>query len=366
MPSVQELLFRPFHSEKLTLTNRVVMAPMTRNHSQERIPTVETAAYYKRRAAANVGLIITEGTTINHIAATGYDDVPEFFGEAALTGWQHVVDEVHSVGGKIIPQIWHVGSMRKPGVGRDPDVPGYSPSGLVKPGKKRCYAMTDSDIADVIEAYAQAAENAEKLGFDGVEVHGAHGYLVDQFFWGGVNERCDRFGGNAVERTRFAAEVLQAIRARVSQHFPLIFRYSQWKQQDYSARLAENPQQLEQFLAPLVAAGVDIFDCSTRRFWESEFEPSTLNLAGWTKKLTGKPTITVGSVGLHGGFTDMEATNEVDHDFDKLAKRLEDDEFDLVAIGRALLADPNWAKKMKAGDFEKMSAYSLDALRKLY
>lgn len=369
MASIQELLFRPFVSEKLTLANRLVMAPMTRNHCPEYIPTELTAAYYKRRAAADTGLIITEGTPVNHKASSGYEGVPFFYGDAALAAWKHVVDEVHSVGGKIMPQIWHVGSMRKPGMGPDPAVPGYSPSGMSTPGKIRCHAMSESDIADVIEAFAQAAADAECLGFDGVEVHGAHGYLIDQFFWGGVNVRDDKYGGDYVARTRFAVEIIQAIRKRVSKKFPVALRYSQWKQQDYSVKLAQNPQELEKFLAPLTNAGVDIFDCSTRRFWEEEFEGSDLNLAAWTKKITGKPTITVGSVGLKGGkggFTELALTSEADHDFDKLAKRLERDEFDLVAIGRALLGDYQWCNKMKRGAFDEMQAYSMQSLGKLY
>jgi 2,4-dienoyl-CoA reductase-like NADH-dependent reductase (Old Yellow Enzyme family) len=369
MSNIQELLFRPFQSEKLSLPNRLVMAPMTRNHSPNWIPEQATADYYQRRAANDTGLIITEGTPVNHIAANGYDGVPRFFGDDALEAWKKVVESVHGAGGKIIPQIWHVGSMRKPGTGPDPEVPGYSPSGLVKPGKLKCHAMTELEVADVIEAFAQAAEDAERLGFDGVEVHGAHGYLIDQFFWGGVNVREDKYGGDLVERTRFAVEIIEAIRKRISSNFPLVLRYSQWKQQDYSVKLAQTPQELEQFLEPLVNAGVDIFDCSTRRFWEPEFEDSELNLAGWTKKITGKPTITVGSVGLKGGkggFTDMEVTNEADHDFDKLAKRLENDEFDLVAIGRALLGDPDWCSKMKRGAFDEMHAYSMESLTRLY
>jgi len=369
MSSIEELLFRPFVSEKLSLPNRLVMAPMTRNLSPNWIPEQATADYYQRRAAADTGLIITEGTPVNHIASNGYPGVPRFFGEEALAGWKNVADAVHAVGGKIIPQIWHVGSMRKLGMEPNPEIPGYSPSGMSTPGKMRCHAMTDSDVADVIEAFAQAAEDAERCGFDGVEVHGAHGYLIDQFFWGGVNVREDKYGGDYVARTRFAVEIIEAIRKRVSNNFPLVLRYSQWKQQDYSHKLAQTPEELAKFLEPLTNAGVDIFDCSTRRFWEDEFEGSELNLAGWTKKLTGKPTITVGSVGLQGGkggFTDMQAKNETDHDFDKLAKRLENDEFDLVAIGRALLGDYEWCSKMKAGNFSEMKPYSMESLATLF
>jgi 2,4-dienoyl-CoA reductase-like NADH-dependent reductase (Old Yellow Enzyme family) len=116
----------------------------------------------------------------------------------------------------------------------------------------------------------------------------------------GSNRRTDAFGGDAVERTRFATEVVRAVRAAIGPDFPLIFRYSQWKTQVHSARLAETPDALESMLAPIADAGVDVFHASTRRFWQPEFEGSDLNLAGWTRKLTGRQTISVGSVSLGG------------------------------------------------------------------
>jgi 2,4-dienoyl-CoA reductase-like NADH-dependent reductase (Old Yellow Enzyme family) len=150
---------------------------------------------------------------------------------------------------------------------------------------------------------------------DGVEIHGAHGYLIDQFFWEGSNRRDDEYGGDLAGRSRFAIELIQAVRAAVGPDFPIIFRFSQWKQQDYTARLVQTPQALAAFLQPLSEAGVDIFHCSTRRFWEPEFDGSELNLAGWTRQLTGKPTITVGSVGLDGEFLQFMV------DTDKVANR---------------------------------------------
>ena len=161
-------------------------------------------------------------------------------------------------------------------------------------------------------------------------------------------------------------EIIKAIRVATSPDFPIILRYSQWKQQDYSARLAETPQLLEEFLAPLSNAGVDIFHCSTRRYWEPEFKNSDLNLAGWTKKLTGKPTITVGSVGLNGDFFGAFAGKGSDtRSIDDLVERLDRGEFDLVAVGRALLQDPNWTNKIRQGDMDKLETFSGDALATL-
>lgn len=361
-------LFQPINLGPLSLKNRIVMAPMTRTFSPGNVPNDKNIAYYRRRAAGDVGLIITEGTCVGHKAANGYANVPYFHGDAALAGWQKVSDAVHEAGGKIMPQLWHVGAVRREGMEPDPSVPGFGPSGLVKPGKKRCHAMTEQDIADVIAAFAKAAADAKRLGFDGVEVHGAHGYLIDQFFWKALNERTDKWGGDLVARTRFASEIIKAIRMEVGPEFPVMLRWSQWKMQDYSAKLAENPEELERFLTPLVDAGVDVFHCSTRCFWEPEFEGSSLNLAGWTKKLTGKPTITVGSVGLDGAFAEEGQSEFVEAkpaSLDDLLERLENDEFDLVAVGRALIANPDWAKQIEAGHHEQLNAYQKDMLASL-
>jgi len=176
-------LFQPIQLGPLSLKNRIVMAPMTRTYSPGNVPNDMVVNYYQRRAENEVGLIITEGTCVGHKAANGYPRVPFIYGEEALAGWKKVVDAVHAKGGKIAPQLWHVGAIRKEGVEPDASVPGYSPSGLVKPGKENGVAMTQDDINEVIEAFAQAAADAKTIGFDAVEVHGAHGYLIDQFFW---------------------------------------------------------------------------------------------------------------------------------------------------------------------------------------
>jgi len=364
-------LFQPIELGPLSLRNRIVMAPMTRTFSPGNVPNDLNVAYYERRAQNEVGLIITEGTCIGHKAANGYARVPFIYGEEALAGWKKVIDAVHAKGGKIAPQLWHVGSIRKEGVEPDVSVPGYSPSGLVRPGKEGGIAMTKQDIDDVVEAFAQAAADSQRIGFDAIEVHGAHGYLVDQFFWEGTNQREDEYGGDLVARTRFACEIVSAIRERVGPDFPIIFRFSQWKQQDYSARLANTPEELDAFLKPLVNAGVDIFHCSTRRFWEPEFEGSDLNLAGWTKKLTGKPVITVGSVGLTASFIDEEKHDMVDASgvatasFTELEQRMNNDEFELVGIGRALLQDPEWVIKIREGRYDELEDYSKQSLMQL-
>jgi 2,4-dienoyl-CoA reductase-like NADH-dependent reductase (Old Yellow Enzyme family) len=358
-------LFRPFHLGDLTLANRVVMAPMTRKKSPGGIPGPEVAAYYRRRAEGATGLIITEGTTIGDPVSTMSAEIPNFYGPA-LAGWQRVVDEVHAVGGKIMPQLWHVGMARNKASAPHPELDSAGPSGLTKPGTQKALPMTHAHIAHVIDAFARAAADAQRLGFDGVEIHGAHGYLVDQFFWEGTNQRDDEYGGDMVGRTRFAVEIIEAVRRATSADFPIIFRFSQWKLQDYTARLAPTPQALGQFLKPLSEAGVDFFHCSQRRFWEPEFEGSDLNLAGWTRELTGKPTITVGSVGLAGEFIgSFRGESSAATDIDALLERMERDEFDLVGVGRALLVDPAWTRKVRDAQYEALLPFTPEALASL-
>ena len=359
-------LFTPFKLKNLTLPNRIVMAPMTRSKSPNQIPGPDVAAYYARRAEGGVGLIITEGVAPDHPVALNDHNVPNFHGDA-LAGWAKVLKAVKAEGGRIMPQLWHTGLMRKPGAGPNPHLPGVGPSGLFKPGKKVAEPMTTAEIDEVIAGYATSARHAEDLGFDGVEIHGAHGYLIDQFFWEGTNERPDAYGGDMVERTRFAVDVVRAIRAAVSKDFPVLLRWSQWKQQDYSIKLAPTPQALEKFLEPLTAAGVDCFHCSTRRFWEPEFEGSDLNLAGWTKKITGLPTITVGSVGLNEEFiATYRGQSASPASLDRLIEMFARGDFDLVAVGRALIVNPNWADMVKAGRFEDLKPFSLEALPVLH
>jgi 2,4-dienoyl-CoA reductase-like NADH-dependent reductase (Old Yellow Enzyme family) len=363
-------LFEPFRIKSLSLKNRIVMAPMTRSRAPGGVPGEANAAYYRRRAENEVGFILSEGTVIDRPAARNEAGVPFFHGEKALAGWRRVVEDVHAAGGKIAPQLWHVGSA--PGQsGWTPAAPVESPSGLLGPGQPRGVAMSEEDIADTVAAFGRAAADARRIGFDAVELHGAHGYLIDQFFWDGTNAREDRYGGASVKaRARFAAEVVAAVRAAVGPDFPLSLRVSQWKQQDYHARLAATPEAMTDWLAPLVEAGVDLLHCSQRRFWEPEFPEidgtAGLNFAGWAKKLTGAATISVGSVGLSGDMIGVfKGESSEPTDLDRLVARMERGEFDLIAVGRALLADPAWARKVHNADLAALKGFQSSALAEL-
>jgi 2,4-dienoyl-CoA reductase-like NADH-dependent reductase (Old Yellow Enzyme family) len=360
-------LFRPFNLKSLTMKNRIVMAPMTRSFSPNGLPTADVATYYQKRAEGGVGLILSEGTVIDRPSSSNDGDIPHFYGTEALNGWKNVIDSVHASGGKMAPQIWHMGIMNNLASGWLPPAPFEGPSGLNHPGFSNGKTMTESDIADTIGAFGKAAADAKRLGFDTVEIHGAHGYLIDQFFWEGTNQRTDIYGGKTLsERTRFAVEVIKEVRRQVGEDFVIIFRMSQFKPTAYDYKLAETPQEMEAWLKPLTEAGVDIFHCSQRRFWEPEFEGSDLNFAGWAKKLSGKATITVGSVGLSGDFFGAFAGESSEpRSLDELIRRLDRGDFDLVAVGRPILADPFWVQKIHEGRHDDLRVFSKEALGKL-
>ncbi len=360
------LLFEPLKVGALDLPNRIVMAPMTRNMSPGGVPGADVAAYYRRRAEGGIGLIVTEGVYIPQPGAGFSAAVPRFYGEDALAGWKRVVDEVHSAGAKIFPQLWHVGLMPLPGDTLD-EARMVSPSALTGTGVTMGAPATIEMIEATIRAFGNAAASAQAIGCDGIQIHGAHGYLVDQFFWETTNGRDDKYGGaDLLARSNFALEVVRECRARTSPDFPISFRFSQWKQQDFSARLALTPAKLEAFLLPLVEAGVDIFDCSTRRFWEPEFEGSDMNLAGWTKKITGKTTSTVGSISLNTDlFSSFATESRISNNMGRLIEMMTRGDFDLVSVGRSALADANWANKLRDGSLHALNPYSVAALATL-
>ncbi|MBV9842730.1 MAG: NADH:flavin oxidoreductase [Sphingomonadaceae bacterium] len=367
-------LFSPFALKSLRLRNRIVMSPMTRQFSPGGVPIVDVDGYYARRAAGGTALVITEGIAVDHPVSHYSAKIPHFYGDGPLARWRSVAAAVHGEGGAIVPQLWHAGPARRRSHTHNPDSDSMSPSGLAEedlgndkpaadPAKKRRppATMTDADIEAVIESFVAGAVTAKEIGCDGAEIHGAHGYLLDQFFWERSNRRADAWGGSLENRIRIGVEIVRRTRAAVGEDFAILYRFSQWKSADYSARLAETPAALERILGPLADAGVDIFDASTRRFWLPEFEGSPLNLAGWAKKLTGKASMTVGSVGLEGPLAlgvGEPASGVALENLAVLAEMLNRDDFDLVGVGRALLSNPDWADLVRSGRFDGLAAYN--------
>ena len=372
-------LFEPISLGPLTLKNRIVMAPMTRSRATQpgNIPNDLMAEYYSQRASA--GLIITEGAPISPVAR-GYSLTPGIYTEAQIAGWQKVTQAVHDRGGKIFIQLWHVGRRSStaieglqplaPSAIKEPDkVYGPLPNGeLGMIDTTTPKAMDLSDIQTTVDDFVIAAKNAMRAGFDGVEIHGAHGYLIDQFFWKDTNKREDQYGGNLLKRAQFACDIVDACQTNTSRDFIVGIRISQWKQQDYDAKIADNIENLSEFLLKLASSNPDFFHCSTRRYWEPEFTSSSLNLAGIAKEVTKIPTITVGSVGLNKDFINLYAGDDEASfsTIEELENRLRNKEFDLVAIGRALLSDPNWANKIQANKENEIQQFNKSYVENYY
>src|SRR5581483_1547378 len=177
--------------------------------------------------------------------------------------------------------------------------PTLSPSGLAHAKRANGRAATGQELIDIREGFVRSALLAKAAGFDGVEVHAAHGYLLDQFLWAETNRRTDGYGGPDIrDRVRFPAEIVAAVRAELGPRPVVGLRFSQWKEVNFDARVAETPDELKLMLDALRAAGADYFHASARRFWTPEWPGSDLGIAGWTKSLTDRPVIAVGSVGL--------------------------------------------------------------------
>ena len=376
----REALFRPFTVKTLTLKNRVVMSAMGQANAKDGVPDPGYPAYYRRRAEGEVGLVISGATAIPHPSAHMDLNEPHFHGDQPLAGWKRAVDEVHAAGGKMIPQLWHSGLHGLAYVPPTWDLhgpsgvwyPGPQADGSAGPSEVRGAPMTQAEIDEVIQAFGQAAETAQRLGFDGIQIHAAHGFLIDQFFWEKTNLRTDRYGGSLRDRTRFAVEILEEIRRRVGPDFPIVMRISQFKMMDYTAQLAETPEQLADFLEPLADAGVDLFDCSIRRFQTPAFAGSDLNLAGWVKKLSGKPTMCCGGIGLGSGAVDFGDANAYKatatsslSELDSLCAMMERGDFDLVALARAILGDPAWPAKVRQGRENELKPFTADMMLSL-
>jgi 2,4-dienoyl-CoA reductase-like NADH-dependent reductase (Old Yellow Enzyme family) len=346
-PSDISALFTPFAIKKVVLPNRFVMPGMQRGWNDAGAPRSMLADYYRRRVEGGVGLIISESVAVDHPTATAQPAAAKLNADT-VGAWARCVEEVNRAGGHMLLQLWHEGGGRNHADGLT-----RSPSGFGRPGKPNGSAFTAAELAQVTEAYVQGAALAKSIGATGVEVHAAHGYMMDQFLWPATNRREDGYGGDDIlQRARFPAEVVAGIRRECGADFLISFRFSQWKESDFTARIAPTPDDLKLLLDTLKAAGVDLLHASTRRFWLAEWPGDDRGLAGWTRALSGIPTITVGSVGLNKdvmqSFEEKEEAEQVaSQAMLEIARRFAAGEFDLVSVGRSLISDPDWVNKIR-------------------
>lgn len=245
------------------------------------------------------------------------------------------------------PQLWHVGAVASRHSSWTPSADYEIPSNSGRLGASLGKIIDDHDITDAFAAFARAA------GDDTIKLHGAHGYLIDRFNWDGTNARADPYGGpTIIERSRYAADILRGCRSAVGADFPIIIRISQWKQQDP----AHSPGEMQAWLGVLVDAGADILYCSQRRFWEPEFDKDDSDLDLAQVEFVG---MAGDFIAAFGGETSKPAS------MDELLRRLDRGDFDLVGIARALLQDPLWATKVKAGRTQNLEPFRHEALASL-
>jgi N-ethylmaleimide reductase len=336
MTAAHSALFEPYRLGNITLQNRIVMAPLTRNRAGAGlVPTPLMAEYYGQRASA--GLIVTEATQVSD-TAQGYQDTPGIYTEDQVAGWRRVTDAVHAKGGRIFVQIWHVGRISVRGLqpgGAAPLAPSavlanaktFFDGGFVATDAPR--ALELSEIPGIVDDFRHAANQAMKAGFDGVEIHGANGYLIDQFLRDGANKRTDAYGGSIENRTRFMKEVVEAVTREVGAERTGIR------------------------LSPVTPAG-DLSDSDPQKLFEHAVEvldslkPVYIHMI---EGATGGPRDIAPDFdfeALHRRFHGTWLVNN-GYDLPTATKAVEEHKADLVAFGKLFISNPDLVARLKSG-----------------
>src|SRR3984885_9005002 len=252
-------LLQPLRIRGLQLRNRFVMPGMQRYWCVDGAPDHRLREYYRRRVLGGASLVISESCAIDHPSATKN---PTFARISPDTreAWRKCVAGVHEAGGAMFLQLWHQGAVNYGGDAEsNPDFVALSPSGLSHPGESFGRAATGAELDGIKQAFVQGALDAAEIGADGVELHAAHGFLLDQFLWPGTNLRTDGYGGPSItDRAAFVAEGAAAVRAATGPEFVISVRISQWKESDYDAKIVQQPAELGQLITMLRGAGADL------------------------------------------------------------------------------------------------------------
>jgi N-ethylmaleimide reductase len=343
-------LFEPCQVGDLSLSTRIVMAPLTRNRAPGGLANARMAAYYRQRAnpATGAGLIITEATGISH-QGQGYADVPGIWSAEQIASWKQVTDAVHAEGGKIVMQLWHVGRISHTSLQPNGQAP-VAPSAVTAKGKPVLLvdgkaqfvdvspprALDAAELPGIVEDYRRAAANAMAAGFDGVEVHAANGYLIDQFLRSGSNQRSDAYGGSIDNRARFLQEVMQAVVAEVGGGRTGIRLSPVTPANDASDDLPQPLfEHMARQLAQLGLAYVHIIEGSTGGPRDHQQGPAPFDYAALKDAYRQS-----------GGQGAWMVNNGYDL---PLAEQSLSDGADLIAFGRPFIANPDLGARLKQG-----------------
>jgi 2,4-dienoyl-CoA reductase-like NADH-dependent reductase (Old Yellow Enzyme family) len=335
--------------------------------SEDGIPTESIINYYRKRAEGGTGLIISEGTFIDSKHAHDSLIVPRFETEAQWEGWKKVVEAVHKAGGTFAPQLWHIGRRAIDPIGPSASEGPPQPDGSTGSNVRE---MTAVDFEQVTKSYVAAAEAAQSIGCDAIEIHGAHGYLLDSFLSPAINRRTDEYGGTLENRMRFPLAIVKAVRKSVGAEFPVIFRTSQWRADDFEEVKFPTPLELEIWVKALARAGVNILHISTRRATDPAFplKDPHLTLAGWARKLSNLPVIGVGStstsITMDKFQSNASGSDSVTDPMPQLSL-IESGEIDLLAVGRSLIANPDWVQIVHSGRWQTLKPFNKEMLSTL-
>ena len=335
-------LFEPLALGNLELSNRLAVAPMTRvSAMSDGTPTERMARYYQSFAKGGFGLVITEGLYTDLAFSQGYAFQPGLATDAHRDGWRAVVDGVKADGARFIAQLMHAGALSQANVHRA-DTRG--PSALRPKGKQMALyrgageyplpaAMTADEIAEVVAGFADASRRAAQAGFDGVEIHGANGYLIDQFLSEATNVRNDGYGGDLSRRMRLAGEIVHAVRAAVGPGFVVGFRISQAKVNDFTYKWGGGEREAAELFSALGALPIDYLHVTEYEAWQPAFG-SGASLASLAKEHSRLPVLANGSL----------------HDAGQASLMIQEGHADWVSLGRGALAHPDWPNRLREED----------------
>lgn len=328
----------PFTVDRLTLANRAIVAPMTRiSATLDGVPTDRMVAYYRSFAEGGFGAVISEGAYTDRAYSQGYRRQPGLVTPAHIDGWRAVTDAVHDAGGVIFAQLMHAGalSLYLP----DTIAPSaYRPAGerLAGFGDGGPYptptAMTSDHITEAISGFASAAKAAMAAGFDGIEVHGANGYLIDEFLTDYTNQREDHYGGSIEHRVRFGVEVVRAVQSEVPASVPVGIRLSQGKVNDALYEWPNGIDDANIVFSEFAKTGVDFLHVASEgRSWRdtARFDGDR-SLTGVARDVSGLPIIANGDM----------------HEPDLAARVLNDGHGDLISLGRGALTNRDWPNRI--------------------
>lgn len=346
-------LFNPVKIGNEVLENRVGVAPMTRTSATpEGLATNQMAAYYSKFARGGFDLIITEGLYTDDKYSQGYLNQPGIFSDEQVSAWKKVTEAVHQEGGKIVAQLMHAGALSQ---GNRFTNDTLSASSVQPKGKQMEFyggsgpfslpkEASKEDIADIVNGFVNASKQAKEAGFDGIEIHGANGYILDQFLTDYTNQRTDEYGGSTENRVRLLVEVSEAVRDAVGDDYLAGIRISQGKVNDFYHKWEGKEKDAEIIFSQLGKAGLDYVHVTEYEVWQpafpqdddmeatnSAFEDGGLTLAALAKKYGKLPVIANGSL----------------HDPDKAQEVIENGDADIVTLGRGALGNSDWVNKVR-------------------